>query len=1081
MKNKKNITGMIGNYISFKNLSLVLFFTFSLSVQPSFAGNDKPESVVSFTVRGLVRDAHTKIPINAAEIVTLNGDASASTNEKGVFKIKVNSKNAILKVSAYDFNIREVSVQGKDSVTIDMYSDVFSNYYELTNGVDGSKDNILTISSLKTVNNLNNSTAVTADELVQTELGGDVRAISRSGVAGMGASLFIRGLNSINANAQPLFVVDGVVWNNMYDVESIHSGFFSNPLDNIDVNDIESISVLKDGLSIYGSKASNGVILIKTKRGNSTVTKINLNIVTGVSTVPNTIPVMNGDAFKTYVSGLLKTTNLTNTEVSQLPYLNDNPTRSTYNIYHNNTNWADQVYQNGISKSYSINVNGGDEKALYYLTLGYMGNSGVVKTTDMERYNLRLNADIKITEAIDLGVNVGFSRIDRVLVDDGVDNYTSPTWLSLTKSPFLSPYNFTSLGTETTEYSYSDIFGIGNPGAIIDNSNNTMKQNSFNITLKPTIKLSPAFTFSEQFDYNLNKTNEDYYRPYLYTEPIFILGIGFSENERRSQVIRNTSIFSETRLNYEKQFDVNNKLNAFIGTRYIFDSFESDYVEGHNSRSNSSVNLLGSFTNLKTDGANNIIKSLSHFINADYSFDNRYFLNASMSIDGSSRFGNETKSGFQFFGHSWGVFPSLNGAWLISSEEFMRNAKAINVLKLRAGYSITGNDDIHDYQTNVYFSTVKFKDVAMGAVLTNLANPQIQWETTGRANVGLDMGLLNDRLSLSVDLYSGKTTNLLVLKEFQDVAGLKSYWGNGGEMSNNGIEFSANAKLVNLKNFHWEMGLSMGHYINKITKLPIDLYSSTNPTNGGYTTSVYEGEILTALGNPAGVFYGYKTLGVFATKAQAEQANLKILNNDGSYSTFGAGDVIFEDVPNANGVKDGIIDAKDKQIIGNPNPTVYGTLTNKLSYKKLTLTALFTYSYGNDVYNYQRSQLEAGKDNSNQSTIMLSRWTSEGQVTNQPQAVFGDPMGNSRFSDRWIEDGSYLRLKTLSLSYSIPIKSTFIDGVNIWLSANNVFTLTKYLGADPEFSTNNAVLYQGVDAGLVPLSKSYYLGIRLNL
>ena len=1066
MKNYKYMSTMNGIKKAIKSISTVLLFVICFSAQLLKAESKESKPVATHSLSGLVRDAHTRKPINAVQIKTLNGDASATTNEAGVFKLKVTSTTALLTVSAFDYNFREFAIQGKDSVVIELYSDDYSNYYKPIEGVNGSLDNILISSSIKGVNDLSHTTAVTADEALQTELGGDVRAVSRSGLSGIGASLFVRGLNSVNANAQPLFVVDGVIWNNLYDFASIHKGFFSNPLDIIDVNDIESISLMKDGTSMYGSKAANGVILIKTKRGTSTVTKISLNIVTGMTTIPKTIPVMSGNAYKTYVTDLIGTSGMTNTEISQLPYLNDNPARSTYNIYHNNTNWLDQVYQNGISKSYSLNVNGGDDKALYYFTLGYTDNSGVVKTTDMQRYNMRLNADIKMSRAVTMGVNVGFSRIERTLLDDGVDNTTSPTWLALTKSPFLSPYTFTPLGVKTSEFTYADIFGIGNPGGIINYSNNTLKQNSFNITLKPEVQISPTLLLSEQFDYSLNKMDEDYYRPYLFTAPIFILGIGESKNERESQVSRNNSIFSDTRLKFEKQFDVHNRLNVFLGMRYINDYFESDYVEGHNSGSNSSVNLLGGFSHLKTDGINNQTNSISNYLNANYSYDNRFFLNAAASMDGSSRFGNETTGGFSLFGHSWGVFPSLNGSWLISSEKFMKYVRAINLLKLRAGYGITGNDDIHDYQTETYFSSIRFKEGANGVVLTNLANPKIQWETTGRANLGLDMGLFNDRLTLSVDVYSSNTSNLLVLKQLNDISGLDSYWTNGGKLSNKGIEFSANAKLLNLKNFHWELGLSVGHYINKITELP----------NGSYTTSVYGGEILTSVGNPAGVFYGYKTKGVFATEAQATASNLKKMNANGTYSYFGAGDVIFDDVH-----KDGIIDAQDKQIIGNPNPKLYGTISNKFSYKKLTLSALFTYSYGNDVYNYQRSQLEAGIDYSNQSTAMLSRWVTEGQVTSQPKAVYGDPMGNSRFSDRWIEDGSYIRLKTIMLSYNIPIKNNFIEGVNIWVSAENVFTLTKYTGADPEFSAQNSVLYQGVDPGLVPKSRSYYIGLKFNL
>jgi hypothetical protein len=285
-------------------------------------------------------------------------------------------------------------------------------------------------------------------------------------------------------------------------------------------------------------------------------------------------------------------------------------------------------------------------------------------------------------------------------------------------------------------------------------------------------------------------------------------------------------------------------------------------------------------------------------------------------------------------------------------------------------------------------------------------------------------------------------------------------------MDNKGYEVSANLKVLNFKKLKWELGLNVGHYLNKIVALP----------DGDYSTSVYGGEVRTAVGQSAGAFYGYKTNGVFTTESQAATANLKIANVDGTFSTFGAGDMIFVDKN-----KDGFIDGRDKQIIGNPNPDLYGTVSSKLSFDRFTLNTIFTYSYGNDVYNYQRSQLEAGTDFSNQTSAMLRRWTADGQITDQPKAVYGDPMGNSRFSDRWIEDGSYIRMKTISLSYELPIKSDFIEGFNVWISANNLITVTKYLGLDPEFSAGNSVYYQGVDAGLLPQTKSYYIGIKFNL
>jgi len=1075
MKKLKNILRMNGTLFCFKNYCSILVCMLLISANIMNAETKGNEKVNKF-VKGLVRDAHTKQPINAAQITVLNNSISATTNEKGIFSLNVSSEKEILVISAYDYNVRQISIQSKDSLVIDLYSDIFSNYYEKVDMLTGLSNNLTMVSSGKNANDFSKSQSVTADELIQSELGGDVRAISRSGVAGMGASLFIRGFNSLNSNAQPLFVVDGVLMNNLYDVKSIHGGFFSNPLNDIDVSDIESITVLKDGVSIYGSKAANGVVLINTKRGKGMVTKINANILTGITSQPNSIPVMNADQFRTYASDLIGTSGLTNDQVANFSFLQDDPSKPTYNTYHNNTKWANEIYQTGVTKSYSINAKGGDEKALYYFSLGYTGISGVVKSNDMQRINARFNADFNMSKLFSMGLNIGFTNIDRSITDDGVNPYTSPTWLSAIKAPFLSAYNYTSTGANTSELAYSDELGIGNPRAIVDKYSNSVRQHSFNISWIPTFHLSPNFTLSSQLDYNLNKTTEDYYSPMFYVAKRMIDGIGYSQNSHTNQVMRNMAIFDDTRLKYTKQFAKYNQINAVLGVRYLNNYYESDYIEGHNSGSNSSTNLPGSFASafFKVNGVNNFTNSLSNYLNVDYSYDNRYLLSVATSVDGSSRFGSETKGGFSMFGKSWGVFPSANAAWLVSSEKFMRYVDFINHLKVRLGYGITGNDNIEDYATHTYFSTLRQETYANGIVLSNIANPQIQWETTYRKNAGIDLGLLNDRISLSFDYFSGITKDLLTLKSQPYVSGLGVYWSNGGELSNNGYEFSANFKLLNLKSLKWEFGFSVGHYENKILSLPL-INGSTD-----YTTSVYGGEVLTAVGQPAGMFYGYKTNGVYATEADAASANLYILNQNGSKSYFKAGDVRFVD-GDKNGIKDGVIDANDKQIIGNPNPKLYGNITSKLSYKKLTLSTLFTYSYGNDVYNFQRSQLETGSDYSNQSTAMLSRWTAEGQHTTQPKAVYGDPMGNARFSDRWIEDGSYLRLKTVTLSYTVPIKSNFIEGFSVWISANNLVTFTKYLGPDPEFSAQNSVLFQGVDVGLVPTSKSYYVGLKLNL
>jgi hypothetical protein len=340
-------------------------------------------------------------------------------------------------------------------------------------------------------------------------------------------------------------------------------------------------------------------------------------------------------------------------------------------------------------------------------------------------------------------------------------------------------------------------------------------------------------------------------------------------------------------------------------------------------------------------------------------------------------------------------------------------------------------------------------------------------ETVKKQNVGLDLSVFNNRLSISGDLFKHTTSDLLTMKQLKSIAGLDYYWANGGKLENRGYEISLNAKALVLNNFQWELGGSLANYKNKILELP----------DGDYTTKILGGEVLTSVENPAGLFYGYKTEGVFSTTQEATDANLKIADYTGvGYIPFTAGDMRFADLH-----KDGIIDEKDKTVIGDPNPDFTGSFNTRLVYKKLSVTALFNFSYGNDVYNYARSQMEAGYNLYNQSAAMLNRWINEGQRTSMPKTIYGDPMGNSRFSDRWIEDGSYLRFKSLTLAYEVPVNSIFLSGFTIWASANNLWTYSKYLGSDPDFSIGNSILYQGIDSGLLSQGRSYFVGLKLNL
>lgn len=1019
-----------------------------------------------YKLKGTVKDAITMQPVSAAQIRTLKHKSAATTDEQGNFEIAVSSSGEVLIISAFDYNLREVPVQGKTSLEIELYSAIYREMYPEIEGATGSVRNAAAVNALKGTSDIGYPTPLSVDDAIQSKLFGDVRAMNRSGNSGLGTSLFIRGLNSVNMYAQPLFIVDGVIWNNYSDMQSVHDGFYNNPLDDIDLSDIESVSVIKDGTSIYGSKGGNGVIIVKTKRGKDMATKIVFNSFAGLTEKPSSLPVMDGDQFRIYTSDLLGSTGLTSEQMDELPFFDDDPNSITYKQYHNTTNWDDEVYKQGFTHSYNIGVNGGDEKALYYFSLGYTGNKGIVNTTDLQRLNTRTNADFFLSENIKLGMNVGYTSIDRNLLDDGINPYTSPSFVAMMKAPFLNPYKYTSTGTLTTDLEDADIFGVSNPTAVIANALNTNKHYRLSIGFKPEFKLSPAFTLSTQFDYAIDKFKETYYSPMVGVADRELPGIGVSENVFKSQIMRNIGIFDDTQLKFTKQVNEVHNFDAVAGFRYISNYFEMDYGEGHNSGSDQKRNLLNQLIR-KTDGANDRVKSISNYLAVDYSFDNRYLLSAAVAMDASSRFGSETQGGFQMLGRSWAVFPSVNAGWLISSENFMAGVKTVDLLKLRAGYGLSGNDDIEPYAWSAYFESTRYMDRANGLILANFGNSEIQWETTAKASLGVDAVLFNNRLSVNADFYSNKTKDLLFLKSLPEELGSGYYYGNGGEMSNKGFEVSAGLKLVNLAGFKWELGGSIGHYKNTIESLP---------EGGEYITSLYGADILTSVGNSAGVFYGYKTLGVFTSEDAASAANLNLIDKDGVVQSFKAGDVHFEDLDNNN-----IINEKDRQVIGNPNPDFFGSFNSKIDVGNFTLDMLFTYSYGNDIYNALRASLESGSTFANQTTAMLNRWFYEGQETVQPKATFMDPMGNSRFSDRWIEDGSYLRFKTLSLAYNIPMKNSVIDGLKIWVSGNNLFTFTNYLGRDPEVSVNNEVLYQGIDAGMLPLTRSYFIGIKMNL
>lgn len=1038
-------------------------------------------------LHGVVVDQVSKKPLAGIQLKVLGYDRySAMTGADGKFTIKVPEFATTLFVHSPSFMSQQVAINAKDTekeIQVLMMQEKFRSMYgEGTTytaqaGFDAdAKD-------------------VTIESDIENILGADVRTVTRSAAPGIGASMFVRGLSSINANAQPLIVVDGVEQDMQQNRLSLHSGQINNILANIAPEDIASVKVLKNATALYGARGGNGVILITTKRGKSMATRIDANISAGVSLVPQLPTMMNASQYRNYATEILGTVpeNINRDTPISFRFLNDDPNNYYYHTYHNDTDWTDYVYDTAMTQNYNISVQGGDDIGMYNLSVGYVKAESTAKNNDFDRMNVRFNTDISILYNLTTKFDISISRTNSKVFDDGAMEdlsagaITSPTFLSLIKAPIVSPYQYNAIvgGFTSLLCDYDDIYsqlgsgyGLANPVAILNNANGDNKNKAentyFNVRVEPTWTINKNLSLTSMFSYTLDRNSQRYHRPFVGVPSFEISNLGTVTSMAASLFSKEINVVSDTHIDWKHQYGKHN-LAAFGGFKYTYFSFDDNNLKTeYNSTTNDknpSLSASSGYQHIK--GNNDVWKNLQWYGNVDYNYMNRYFATVSLSAEANSRFG--AKSGdLDLCGVAWALFPSVQLGWVMTNESWFPKNAGINYLRMNAGYDMSGNDDISNYAARTSLSAVRFNYNAIGLQLTNIGNDEIKWETNHKFNVGLQAYMLNNRLGVDFNYYVNKTKDLLTLQTFKNpIGGINNYWTNGGEIKNQGFELSVTAKPVVTRNWNVEVGASVGHYANKVTKLP----------DGDYTSSVYgDNNILTSVGNPVGLFYGYKTAGVFATDAEAKAAGkdgyLYMEDNAGLRNDFKAGDVHFIDQNN-----DGKISELDKVVIGDPNPDIYGNIFATINYKNLTLTMGWNYSLGNDVYNYQRSILNSGSTFYNQQVAEVAHWRYEGQQTDLPRLAYGDPMGNNRFSDRWIEDGSYLRLKTLNLSYKVPVPGswTWLQGLTVWAQANNLLTFTKYLGSDPEFSIGNGVLYQGIDCGNIAQGRSFQCGVKINL
>ena len=1041
----------------------------------------KQKEYTTREVRGRVLNATTGQPV-AGTIVRADGidGYSTLTEDNGSFTLKVPVFTTSLYISTPDFNpVRIGLLPGEQQRDVKLYPTAFTAEYGSQINVRGDRE----ASDFKYTNSVN-----IKDE-VQKQLGAEVYTISRNGTPGVGSVMSMQGINSLNVNAQPLVVIDGVIVDQQYGRTLLHDGFFNDILSNINPADIEKVTVMRNGTALYGAKGANGVILVQTRRNKSMATRITANVSAGVVLQPKYLSVMDAEQYRSYASELLKTTNTTN---RTFKFLNEDPEYYYYKQYHQNTDWKDLVYHTAMTQNYGINVEGGDAVANYNLSVGYVNQQSTLKFNDMGRLNIRFNTDISLSQRMDIRFDASFANTTRNIRNDGApENYvdgtpTAPGFLAYAKSPFLSPYSYGHGELSDSHYdiveedylkealaNYSGYnWRLGNPAAINEygdaENKNRFETSMLNLSVTPKYRFNSNLTLSEHFSYNLVNTNEMFYIPINGTPSYYVISIGDTrENEVRSMASKQNSVMSDTRIDWQNRYDAHS-IHLFGGARINWETYTMNSQLGYNTGNDKTPFMGSSLLNAEDSGVSDSWNSLAWYAQAEYNYMGRYFLQANLTAEGSSRFGRDGGN-LRAFDAAWGLFPSVQASWVISNEPWMAKIQAINHLRLTAGFDVSGNDDIDYYAARSFFRAAQFLHTISGLTFDGIGNTKIQWETTCRFNVGIETSLFGDRLGLLANFYSSNTSNLLTRQSLGFLSGLNQNWSNGGKLKNTGFDVTATGKVLAMKDLQWQVGASIGHYKNEITELPEGTQYMDN--------SLYGATIRTQVGQSANQFYGYKSLGVFSSTEEAEAAGLYMMADNGvDRNYFKAGDIHFADL---NG--DHQITEADRTFIGDPNPDFYGNIFTTVAWKRLKLDVRFNYSLGNDVYNYQRSQLEAGSRFMNQTTAVNRRWQVEGQQTDIPQIAFQDPMGNSRFSDRWIEDGSYLRLKAITLSYDLPINSEYLQGLQFWIQANNVLTFTKYLGTDPEFSTTSAVIGQGIDLGQLSQSRSFVAGIKINL
>ncbi|MBN2611239.1 MAG: SusC/RagA family TonB-linked outer membrane protein [Bacteroidales bacterium] len=1025
----------------------------------------------SLMIKGVVLSETGKPLANVTVSIEGSSELPVFTNETGEFTLKSATGDDWITVSPTGgFKTKRVFLNQRTELKIYLTPLNLAAGNDKLSILSQQIDKKNFISSFTEVNTsgIHLSPAVSIEQFMQGKTAGTM-VVNRSGMPSSGAVTSIRGVHSINASSSPLYVVDGIPVTPFNTFGSNLQGYDYNPLVAINPFDVSSLTVVKDPLiaSTYGSKGSNGLVLIETLDPSVTETTIELDLRSGLSLSPERlIPQLDAGQHKTLMNEMLYSSGMMEEEILyRYPSLFFTPEDDGYIDYQHNTDWQQLIFRNASFNHINLNVKGGDEIARYGLSFGYLNNKGIIKNTGYQGYNLRFVSRLNIFRWLRMNAGVSLHYNTAQLKEAATVKETSPIRTALGKSPLLNPYQYDVDGNLTSLIAEVDDIGVSNPLAVNDNYEAKNNNVGFVAMANVEASLNKNLTLNSKFSLTYGMLKEQIFMPnhgmeHYYEDEAINVAKGTNNDLK--------SIYSNTFLRFEKNYGPFHHVSSNTGINVQTNRFELDWGLTKNAHQNDQYrNLQDGQNNLREIGGQNRSWNwMSVYENVFYSYKDKYLASASISMDGSSRVGKNADNTLKLASYPFGLFYSAGIAWRISNEPFLKNVSWLEELKLRVTTGKTGNDDIGESTATNYYQAVKFRET-VGLYPAVLPNGNLTYETTQQVNAGLDLSLWGNRVTAGLDYFTSNTKNLLIYTPVEAYLGYNLRAENAGQLKNNGIEASLFLRVFDIQSFKWDVMASFTTFSNEITEMK----------GNKLVTEIEGAELVNAVGSPVNSFYGYIFKGVFATQEDANAANLV---NDRDMP-FRAGDAIYEDISGPAGVPDGIINDFDKTSIGSPIPDYFGGLVNTFSYKRWTLSAALQFSFGNEIFNYVRYKNESMTGLENQSRVVLNRWQYDGQVTNIPRALWDDAQGNTAFSTRWIEDGSYLRVKNISLSYRIPEKFLVFRNAEFYVSANNLFTFTNYLGYDPEFAYSQIQIYQGIDYGQCPQTRQFIAGIKIGL